>query len=211
MSMSFIIRVFSAAAFISMAAAAQDAQAPKSPPPPSSNLVDGITSMVDLLSSLAKFDSNGRDPAQKLGFAMPERAINEYLAYILHKTPRPGIANVSVTFLPRNEVTAVVEMDFDAVRQWNGKIVPESLRPVLNGRQTVRLNVQFDIRNASLTFVLKEAMGPNGKTIPKKVMEDVLGALGSHQPESFDINQPIPLPFGLKRLWTEKQLVGGET
>jgi hypothetical protein len=39
----------------------------------------------------------------------------------------------------------------------------------------------------------------------------VLQALGSHQPESYDTAKPIPLPYGLKRIWTDKQLICGET
>jgi hypothetical protein len=42
-------------------------------------------------------------------------------------------------------------------------------------------------------------------------MSAVLQALGSRQPESYDTAKPIPLPFGLKRIWTGKQSIYGET
>jgi len=42
-------------------------------------------------------------------------------------------------------------------------------------------------------------------------MMGVLQTLGSRQPENFNPDKPIPLPFGLKKVWTEKQLLCGET
>ena len=165
----------------------------------------------DLLASLARFDQNGRDPAQKLGFEIPERAVNEYLAYSLRNRPRPGISSITVTLLPNNELSGVIEIDFKAVTGWNPEILPENLRPLLQGKMALRVNARFESRNGSLTFVLKDVQGPDGKAIPTKVMTDLLQAIGSRQPESYDMAKPIPLPFGLKRVWTEKQSACGET
>ena len=54
-------------------------------------------------------------------------------------------------------------------------------------------------------------MGPDGKAMVGKVVSSLMQALGSRQPESIDPGKPSPLPFGLKRVWTEKQLLCGET
>ena len=62
-------------------------------------------------------------------------------------------------------------------------------------------------------------MPPNGALtwpssdlpVPNAILNTVLQSLGAHQPEGYDTTKPIPLPFGLKRIWTEKQAVGGET
>src|ERR1700676_2461971 len=71
-----------------------------------------VAQVQDLLDQLAKFDKEGRDPNHKVGFELPEKAINEYLAYSLHKKSRPGVGAVAVTFLSRNEVSLAVEVDF---------------------------------------------------------------------------------------------------
>ena len=43
-------------------------------------------------------------------------------------------------------------------------------------------------------------------------MDGMVQVIGLHQPELYNIGQqPIPLPFGLQRLWCEKQLLNGET
>ena len=42
-------------------------------------------------------------------------------------------------------------------------------------------------------------------------MTALLQAIGAHQPEAYDPAKPLPLPFGLKRIWIGKQSILGET
>jgi hypothetical protein len=163
-----------------------------------------------VLSSLGKFEKDGRPADQKLGFQLPEMAVNEYLAYALRNNPRPGITAVKVTLLPKNEISSVVSIDFDALRDWSPDLLPEPLRPALKGTIVVRVNAEFRPGNGAFTLVLKDAEGPNGVTIPKKLMERLVHLVASRQPEAYDTDHPIPYPFGLKRVWTEKQLFCGE-
>ena len=191
-----------------VAAAVSPAPAPS---PPAGDSTPGVALVEDLLASLARFDQNGRDPAQKLGFEIPEKAVNEYLAYALRNRPRPGIGAITVTLLPRNEASSVISIDFDAVQKWNPGILPEPLRPLLTGKLALRVNARFESKDGSFTVVLKDVHGPDGKLIPNQVMSDLLRSMGSRQPEQYNPDRPMPLPFGLKRIWTEKQLVCGET
>jgi hypothetical protein len=34
--------------------------------------------------------------------------------------------------------------------------------------------------------------------------------VAARQPEKYDTSKPLPLPFGLRRIWTEEQLTAGE-
>lgn len=104
-----------------------------------------------------------------------------------------------------------MEIDFDAVQKWNPAIFPEVLRGILTGKRTVHADLTFDIKNGACTFDLKDATGPDGKALLNKVMSSIMQALGSRQPESYNTAKPIPLPFGLKKIWTDKQLISGET
>jgi len=170
-----------------------------------------VAQVQDLLSSLGKFDQSGRPAAQKIGFELPEITINQYLVYVLRTRPRPGLSSMKVTLSASNQVSTETEIDFDEVQKWSPGIFPELLRPLLNGKRTIKADVQFDSKEGFFNFSLKDAQGPDGKAIVNKVMMGVLQALGSRQPESVDPSKPIPLPFGLKRVWTEKQLLCGET
>jgi hypothetical protein len=223
--MSFQIRFLGTALSLLVALGAQDpiatppeskratasAARVKAPDTPSGESTQGSMQIQDLLASLAKFDQNGRDPSQKLGFEIPERAVNEYLAYVLRTKPRPGISAVTVTLLPNNEVSGVVEIDFNTVNLWNPELLPEALRPLLSGKQTIKVNAHIESRNGTFTVTFKDVHGPDGKLLSNKPMTDLLQTIGSRQPESYDTAKPLPLPFGLKRIWTGKQSVCGET
>src|ERR1041385_8123777 len=97
----------------------------------------GVNMIQDLLSSLGKFDQDGRPAGRKVGFEIPERALNEYLAYTLRNRPRPGISSMTVTLMPKNQISSDVEIDFDAVQKWSPGIFPEALRGFLTGKRTV--------------------------------------------------------------------------
>ena len=179
--------------------------------PASGESTQGAMQIVDLLASLTRVDPDGKVLARKIGFEIPERAVNEYLAYSLRNRPRPGISAITVTLLPKNDISATIEIDFNSIKQWTPELLPEPLRPLLSGKQALQLNAHFETRNGSFTFTLKDVLGPDGKPLVNKIMTDLLQSLGSHQPESYDAAKPITLPFGLKRVWTEKQAVFGET
>lgn len=178
-------------------------------PPASSN--PGIAMIENLLSSLGKFDQDGRPAGHQIAFEIPEKALNDYFAYVLRVRPRPGISAMTVSLLPNNQISSDVEIDFDAVKKWNSAIFPEALSGLFTGKRTVHADVTFESKNGACTFELKDAKGPDGKAIVNKLMTAVLQALGSHQAESYDTAKPIPLPFGLKKIWTGKQLICGET
>ena len=100
-------------------------------PATAGEFTQGSIQVADLLASLARYDQEGRPKGHKIEFEVPERAINEYLAYSLRNRPRPGISSVTVTLLPKNDLTATVEVDFGAV----ANLIPEAMRAVLSGRQ----------------------------------------------------------------------------
>jgi hypothetical protein len=189
-------------------AAAPKMQLAAAPPAATGEFTQGSIQVADLLSSLARYDQEGRPKGHKIEFEVPERAINEYLAYSLRNRPRPGITSVTVTLLPKNDLTANVEVDFGAL---GANLIPEAMRALLSGKQTVTVKAHFEASGGNLTFTLKDAAGPDGKMLAGKLVNDLLGAIGGRQPESYDPSKPFKLPFGLKKVWTEKQSFLGET
>jgi hypothetical protein len=179
-------------------------------PAPAPDAAVAAQPVMDVLSSLARWDQNGRDPGQKVGFELPESAVNAYAAYILRERPRPGVRSAHLTLLPGNQITVETEIDFDTVAGWNVWAPPQVLKALLNGRKSLRMTFEFDARNGMVTFKWKEIVGPDNKAIRSSVLAGFLEVLGAHQPESYDMTKPIPLPFGLQRIWTVKQLIGGE-
>jgi hypothetical protein len=170
-----------------------------------------VQQVLDLIDSLNKFDQAGRDPNHKLGFELPEKAINEYLAYSLHKKPRPGLGAVAVTFLSQNEVSVAFEVDFDSLGPWTVQKIPDQLRPVLTGKPAMRMTLQFDASNGLVNTTFKGGVGPDGSPLPPAIGFSLLQALELRQPEAADASKPYPLPYGLKRVWINKHSICGET
>jgi hypothetical protein len=171
-----------------------------------------VEHMLDLLASLANYDRKGRNrEAQQISFEIPEGEINDYLAYSLRILRRPGIETVTVKLLPHNEIRATAVIDFDAVGHWNPGTVPLRLQPTLSGKRAIYLEAQFEAHAGILNFTLQAAQDHEHKPIPKNVAESIFRSLGAQQPEQYDTSGPIPLPFGLQRVWTESQMLCGNT
>ena len=173
---------------------------------------DGVNHVLEVLGWLGKYEQDGHNPANKINFRLPESIVNEYLAYALRINPRPGLSSVTLKLLPNNEISSLVWIDFDAIEKWNSRLLPSPLRPFLNGKKAVLVNAQLEARDGSLNYTLKTASGPAGDMIATKVMEGIMQVIGLHQREQYHVGkQPIPLPFGLKRMSCEKQILVGET
>lgn len=183
---------------------------PAFPAPLPGNKTEGVKRILEILDWLAKYDRSGRNPANKVGFRLPESEVNEYLAYALRTNPRPGISSITVKLLPNSEVSSLVWIDFDTLAKWSW-VVPKPLKPLLTGKTSVQVDGQFSAKDGQLDFTVKSSFGPAGTIIAKKVMEDMMQSIGQHQPESYSVGKPTPLPFGLKTIRCEKQILIGET
>jgi hypothetical protein len=181
------------------------------PAPLPGDKTDGVNHILQVLDWLGGYARGGRNPANKISFQLPESEVNEYLAYALRINPRPGLSSVTLKLLPNSEISSLVWIDFDALTKWNSWILPTPLRPLLNGKKAVRVDAHLDAKNGSLNFTLKGAYGPAGAIIARKVMEDVMQSIGLHQRELYNTGQPIPLPFGLRSMGCEEQVLVGET
>jgi hypothetical protein len=180
------------------------------PPTPSADSSAGAKPVLELISSLSKFDQDGREPDHKIGFELPEASVNDYIAYVLRTRPRPGVQKMRVSLMAHNQITFEAEVDFTAIAQWLSWTPPDALKSMLTGTQTVRLNLEFEARDGAVTLKWKDAFGPGNQTVPSPILTTVLQSLGAHQPEAFDTTKPIPLPYGLKRIWTDKHSLSGE-
>src|ERR1019366_9719760 len=90
-------------------------------------------------------------------FALSDGEINDYMRYALRTTPRPGLDSVTVKIFPHNYVSTFTVVDFDAVERWKPGTIPVLLRPVLNGREAIWLDVRFQAENGTVTFSVEKA------------------------------------------------------
>ena len=172
---------------------------------------DPPPAVTKVLKLFADLDAARRNPAarQHISFVLSEAELNQYLGYSLTATPRPGIESVLVKIFPNNYISTFTTVDFDAVDRWKPGTIPSMIKPVLSGKRTVWTDYRFQSDNGKTKFAVEKAYFEK-IPIPAFVVNKVIEVLGARQPEHYDTTAPIPLPFGLKRAWTEGSLIKGE-
>lgn len=183
---------------ISMGAIALTAAAVQ--PPPQPPLV--AQKFLRLFDQLRAADSaRHAGKYQPVSFQMSDAEINEYMIYALKTTPRPGLDSVNVKLYPNNYVSTFTVIDFDAVERWKPGTIPTLLRPVLSGKKSVWVDYRFQANNGKTTFSVEKAYYQNVR-LPAFLVEKVIQILAAKQPEKYDTSKPLPIPFGLSKVWT---------
>lgn len=183
------------AAWLAVLLYASPCSPPEDPPPV-------VGKMLALFETLRKAERDG----SPLAIRLSETEINEYLAYSLVHTPRPGLASVRIKIFPHNYVSTFTVVDFDALEQWKPGAIPTLLRPLLSGRKSVWTDFRFRAEQRTLTFSVEKAYFQNLR-LPSLLVEKLIQIMAARQPERYDTTKPIPLPYGLQRIWTEEHQI----
>lgn len=166
-----------------------------------------------ILALFEQLSGAGTQPGsapRHLSFALSEDEINTYIRYALRTAPRPGLDSVTLKIFPRNYVSTLSVIDFDAIERWQPGTIPPLLRPVLRGRQTIWVDFRFAIADSVFTFSVEKAYYDKLR-LPAWFVENVIQILAARQPEQLDTSRPLPLPFDLRYLRTESRMLKGGT
>jgi hypothetical protein len=144
-----------------------------------------------------------------VSFRLSSAEIDDYVRWSLRSTPRPGVNSVTVKIFPRNYVSTFTVVDFDAVEKWKPGTIPGILRPILSGRKSVWVDYRFQADNGKVTFSVEKAYYGSMR-LPAFFVLEMIRLVAARQPEKYDTSKPLPLPFGLRKVWTEDQVVVGE-
>ena len=142
-------------------------------------------------------------------FQLKESEVNQHIVYSLKTTPRPGLDRMLVKFFDGNYVSTYTTVDFDAVEKWKPGTIPMLLRPVLSGKKDIWVDIRFFVNGGNATFKIEKAYY-GSIPIPALVLEKAIQVIAARQPEKYDTSKPVPLPFGMAKLWTGAQLISGE-
>lgn len=175
---------------------------------PAPSPLPSLPSSPAVIKVLGLLDRLRATPPQPVSFHFTESEINEYLAFALRRTPRPGIESVTVKIFPHNYVSTFTVVDFDALDRWNPGLIPIFLRPLLNGKKAIWLDYRFQIRNGRATFSIEKAYCGD-VSLPPFFVRKLIQTVAALQPERFDTEQPLPLPLGIREIRTFKHAVAG--
>ena len=165
-----------------------------------------VTKMLNLFQAL---QTSQYQNSQRVSFSLTESELNEYLSYSLQTVPRPGIRSVTMKVFAYNYISTFTVVDFDAIERWKSGTIPVLLRPVLNGKKAIWLDVRFQAKNGAATFSVEKAYFQQIR-LPAFFVEKMIRIVAARQPEKYDTSKPLPLPFGLKQVFTKEHSVAGE-
>jgi hypothetical protein len=141
-------------------------------------------------------------------FLFSEADVNDYLRYSLKTTPRPGLESLTVKASSKDYVATQARVDFDALERWRPGTIPAALKTVLKGKKTISIDFHIQADNSVLTFTVEKARFED-VPLPAIFVEKVIQLVAARQPEKYDTSHPLPLPFGLRKIWTSEQTFQG--
>jgi hypothetical protein len=144
-----------------------------------------------------------------VSFQVSSTEINDYMRYALRATPRPGLDSVTVKIFAHGYVSTATLVDFDAVERWKPGTIPWILRPVLSGKKTISVDYSIQAENSRLSFSVEKAYYQDLR-LPAIFVQEMIKIVAARQPEKYDTSKPLPLPFGLHRVWTSDHFAMGE-
>jgi hypothetical protein len=170
-----------------------------------------VESVLKVLGDLWDYHRNRqRRRGQEIGFEIPELVVNQYLAYSFKTKPRPGIKSAKVRLLPANELDLSLVLDLDAVKGWDPAAVPKKLGKVPLDNALFQVKCGFQIADNRLTYKIHSAVAGD-EPISNAAFQRIAETVAARQPEQFDLTKPLPIPLGLRRLWTADKVLGGST
>jgi hypothetical protein len=164
--------------------------------------------VAKVLNLMQLLQATQQQHSYPVSFSLTESELNEYLTYSLRNIPRPGIQGITVKIFPSNYISTLTTVDFDAMEHWNPGTVPIVLRPVLSGRKAIWLDVRFQAKDGAVTFSVEKASF-QGIRLPAFLVEKIIHVVAARQPEKYDTSKPLPLPFGLRKIYTSANVVAG--
>ena len=175
-----------------------------SPPPPV------VTKFLGLFDRLrAEDEKRAQGTRQHVSFRLSDSEIDDYLRYSLHAIPRPGLNSVTVKIFPANYISTFTVIDFDAVERWHPGTIPVLLRPMLSGKKSIWIDYRINANDSRLSFSVEKAYYDSLR-LPALFVEKMIALVAARQPEKYDTSKPIPLPFGLRQMWTTDHAIHGQ-
>jgi hypothetical protein len=191
-----------AAPFFQLGAATGDHPNPAQQPP----VAVKFLGLFDRLREAQEKNTQGEH--QTVSFQLSETEINDYLRYSLKTTPRPGVDSVTIKVFAKDYISTLTRVDFDTVERWHPGTIPTVLRPILKGKKAITMDFRIHAEGSQMTFSVEKARYED-MTLSPFLAEKLIQIVAARQPEKYDTNKPLPLPFGLQKVWTSEHTIQG--
>ena len=175
-----------------------------SPPTPPA----AVAKVLDLFDRLRAAQEDRDDAPKHVAFNLTEAEINEYMRYALKTTPRPGLDSLTVKLFPKDYISTFTRIDFDAVERWHPGTIPVVLRPFLKGKKSIWIDCRIHAVDSKVTLTVEKARYED-MPLPAFFVEKMIQLVAARQPEKYDTSRPMPIPFGVSKIFTTEHVIQG--
>ena len=156
----------------------------------------GVRVVKDLLDQLWDYQSKEAEGKKHVGFDIPEMLVNQYIAYLIDSKTRLGVKAATIKITGKNKVNIDCDIDLNQIRRWSPAVI--KLDPLLAEKDDLDViaEAKVEINNGTATVSLLSARDTTGG-IGLDTIKAIFRAIAMNQPEHFDIDKPIKLPFDL--------------
>ena len=156
----------------------------------------GVRVVKDLLDQLWDYRSGQAEGKKHVGFNVPEILVNQYIAYLIDSKTRLGVKAATIKITGKDTVTVGCRLDLVQIGKWNAAAIKAD--PLLAGKDDLNVTAaaKMDITNGIATVSLLSAHDATGG-IGLDTLKALFRVVARNQPEHFDIDHPIKLPFDL--------------
>jgi hypothetical protein len=156
----------------------------------------GVRVVKDLLDQLWDYQKGQTDGKKHVGFDVPEILVNQYIAYLIDSKTRLGVKAATIKITGKNMVNIDCQLDLVQIRNWNYAAIRSDPQLADKDDLEVIADAKVDITNGMATVSLLSARDVGGG-IGLDTIKTLFRVVARNQPEHFDIDNPIKLPFDL--------------
>jgi len=156
----------------------------------------GVRVVKDLLDQLWDYQSGQKEGKKHVGFDVPEMLVNQYIAYLIDSKTRLGVKAATLKITGKDMVTVSCRLDLVQIGKWDAAAIKSD--PLLAGKDdlNVTADAKVDITNGKAAISLLSAHDATGG-IGLHTIKALFQVVAKNQPEHFNIDHPIKLPFDL--------------
>lgn len=137
-------------------------------------------------------------PDRRQTMQFSEEEVNSYLALELSSKYHPSLKSLVITF-EEKKLRALTTVDFDRLGETSSTIFPKLVSALLSGTHTISAYGELVSGKGKAKFVLEEAKF-DSSSLPKRIVEEIISAVGRKQNPPFDPLQPSELPYRIDRV-----------
>jgi len=155
----------------------------------------GVRLVKDIFDQLWDYQNKPAEGKKNVGFDIPEMVVNQYIAYLIDSKTRVGVKAATIKITGKNQVIVDCKLDLAQIRKWNPAAIKSDDPLAGKDALPVTATASVDITNGMAKISILSAISMNGVSLD--TIKALFRTVAMNQPEHFDIDKPIKLPFDL--------------